>query len=81
MEIKNLIIRDTEEDFSDVPLGNWLKAVRCARGLKQSYVAWKSGVEQASISRYERNECIPSLESLKKLCKVLNIKASDLLGF
>lgn len=81
MEIKNLIIKDTEEDFSDVPLGNRLKAVRRARGFKQSYVAAKSGVEQASISRYERNEGLPSLESLKRLCKVLNIKASDLLGF
>jgi len=58
-----------------------LKVTREKAGLTQKELAIKLGVHVNYYARVERGEESPSLETLKKLTKILKVKSSDILGF
>ena len=64
-----------------IPFSEKLRAVRNSRGLSQSELAKKAGIAQLQISLYETGRVSPNLNTLEWICKALNVKASDLLGF
>jgi len=49
-------------------------ALRLQRGLSQAELAAKAGTKQASVSRVERAETVPSLTLLKKLATALGAR-------
>lgn len=67
--------------MGDSKLGKNLKKARTKSGLTQKQVADKAGVHVNWYARLERGEENASLETLKTLSKVLNIKVADLIPF
>ena len=57
-----------------------LKKLREERKMSQGEVASKLNLENTTISGYERNVTIPSLEVLRSLAVFYNISADYLLG-
>ncbi len=57
-----------------------LKIARIKKGLSQSELAEKIGVQSFSISRYETGSQYPSIETLLKMSEVLNVSVDHLLG-
>ena len=70
-----------DEDFSELTLGNRLRAIRVARGLKQKELARMVGLMPNYISCYERGINLPNITTLEWICKALGVSASDILGF
>jgi len=60
---------------------NALKKARVRAGYTQKELADKLGIHENYYARVERGEENPSLETLKKLTKILKIKSSDILSF
>lgn len=57
-----------------------LRNLRKSQGYTIADVAQSSGISTAVISRIERNQAMPELETLARLSKVFGISATDLLG-
>lgn len=57
-----------------------LNYYRKAHGLKQKELAAILGVSAAAVSSWETGISTPHLETLYKICSVLDISISDLLG-
>ncbi|MBS7213074.1 MAG: helix-turn-helix transcriptional regulator [Megamonas funiformis] len=60
-------------------LGIHLKQLRQNKNLSQNDLSILSKVPQTTISNIERDICSPTIDTLRKLSKALNIKISDLL--
>jgi len=58
-----------------------LKNARLNAEMTQKELAKKLGVHVNYYARLERGEENPSLETLKKLTKILKVKSSDILSF
>jgi len=58
-----------------------LSQLRKNRKLSQADVAKKLGVNKATISAYERNITVPSVETLKSLAVIYNSSVDYMLGF
>ena len=57
-----------------------LRQARIEKGLTQKQVADKVGVVVSAITNYETGFREPSIETLKKLCVLLNVSADYLIG-
>ena len=57
-----------------------LVRIRVKRGLTQNELSKLSGVNQQTISRYEKGQRVPDSNNLKKLALALKCSADDLLG-
>lgn len=60
--------------------GEKLKAVRKSKRLTQLDLSIKLGVSKGTISAYEQSLSYPSLETLVKICDILDISSDYLLG-
>ena len=59
-----------------------LRQARLAIGLKQAEVASRCGMSTSQVSQIELRQSAPSVTTLLKLCKALNLKLQDLVeGF
>ena len=59
-------------------LGAELRKAREAAGLSQEKLAFKAGVHRTYISMLERGKASPTLDTLFRICKVLRVRASDI---
>lgn len=60
--------------------GDRVRAARLAQGLKQGELAERAGIDQATVSRIERNrQDNPTVETIERLARALGISASQLL--
>jgi transcriptional regulator with XRE-family HTH domain len=57
--------------------GDLLREARLRAGLTQSELAERSGTARSQISRYERGDVLPSLETLRRLVRACGLE----LGF
>lgn len=57
-----------------------LRNLRKAQGFTMVDIAQSSGISTAVISRIERNQAVPELDTLSRLGKAFGISATDLLG-
>ena len=57
-----------------------LKAIRGNLKLNQSQFAERLGISQAAISQFEEGKRVPSIETLDKIAKALNISVVSLLS-
>ncbi len=78
---------DLIEDIVDKPAGradnydfSILRSLRKSQGFTIADIAHVSGISTAVISRIERNQASPELETIYRLGKAFGIAASDLLG-
>jgi transcriptional regulator with XRE-family HTH domain len=60
--------------------GNRLREARVAAGLSQSELEELSGIPKARLSRYENGHVEPSIQTLARLSKALNVSEASLLG-
>jgi len=60
--------------------GNRLRETRLAGGLSQSELEELSGIPKARLSRYENGHVEPSIQTLARLAKALNVSEASLLG-
>ncbi len=52
--------------------------IRLARGLTQEQLGWASGIHQTAIARIENGERRPTLETIFKLARGLEVPPADL---
>jgi len=64
----------------DDQFGDRLIAAREARGLNQTELAQRAGLQPAAIGHFERNRRKPSFANVRALAKALNISSDYLLG-
>jgi transcriptional regulator with XRE-family HTH domain len=58
-----------------INFGTPLKIYRIRKGLKQTEVADKAGIESTFLCAVECNKKMPSITLIKKLAKILGVKA------
>ena len=56
-----------------------IKKYRKAKGLSQQDLAAKAGVSRIAIVRYENQQQTPSLQSLSKIAKALDVSVAKLM--
>jgi transcriptional regulator with XRE-family HTH domain len=69
-----------EEGMLDKRFRERLKAARERLGLSQSEVARRLNICHATYHEYEHGKCSPSLSTIEKLSKVLQINPLELLN-
>jgi transcriptional regulator with XRE-family HTH domain len=57
-----------------------IKEAREAKLLTQEELANILGVDASSVSKWETAKIIPRVDTLKKLCKVLEIKVEEIIN-
>lgn len=57
----------------------YLKEVLEEKGIKQTFIAEKLGVSNATVSLWVKNKTQPSISNLKKLAVLLNVDTSLLI--
>lgn len=60
--------------------GDNLKDARTKKGISQSQLAELMGIHPAHISRYERNQTVPSIDVVKKFADLLEV-TTDMLVY
>jgi transcriptional regulator with XRE-family HTH domain len=61
-------------------LGEELRTARETANLTQEALAFQAGIDRSYLSQLENNHKSPTLDTLFRLCKALNIKASELIA-
>lgn len=61
-------------------IGNNIKRIRTARGMRQSDMADKLNVSSKTVSSWEVNRTEPNMGMIEQIAKVLNCSKSDLIG-
>lgn len=54
-------------------VGNAIKKIRQEKGIRQNIIADKAGISNEYLSNIESGRRLPTLQSLEKICKALNI--------
>lgn len=70
-----------QDNKTRLDIASKLKKYRLQKGMKQSDVAEKAGLNSNYYSKVERGEAIPSVITLKKILGALGIKSSEVLTF
>lgn len=60
--------------------GEFLRNTRKAKKLTQGQLAKKLGLDQSTISYYEKNEKTPGLDTLENMASILDIDLKELLS-
>ena len=66
---------------TNIPFSLRLQIIRKNKRMTQEELATKAGLSQIQISNYETDRHTPSLTKLKTLCKILDVTATELLGY
>lgn len=61
-------------------LGKELRKAREAAGLTQERLAFRAGVDRTFVSILERGLQSPSVDTLIRICRVLDVSASDVIA-
>lgn len=60
-------------------LGSQMKKIRQTRGMSQVELARQLGISKQSVSNWENDHSVPTIDLLKKLCQVFSCSADYLL--
>ena len=60
--------------------GERLRECRIEKGFTQNQLAEKLLIAQSTLGKYERGELQPNIETIKALCKILDVSSDYLLG-
>ena len=61
-------------------LGQNIQAARKAKGLSQETLAEQVGVSRQALGKWEKDTALPSLDNLRTLAAVLDVRMAELLG-
>lgn len=61
-------------------IGQRIKEARTGKSLTQEDLALEIGVSQGAVGQYERNDNLPSLESIANIARALSVTTDWLLG-
>ena len=61
-------------------LGELLRSARRAKGMSQEAVAYRAGVEQTDVSKFERGVERPSVERARRLATALDLEEDHFLS-
>lgn len=61
-------------------LGDTIRRHRLAAGLSQERLALQAGVDRTSVSNIERDLKSPTVDTLIRLCRVMNARPSEILA-
>ena len=75
--VENVVSNYSENDLE---FGDRLVAAREKRGLNQTELAKKSGLQPAAIGHFEKSRRKPSFANVRALAKALEVSADYLLG-
>ena len=64
----------------EISFGDRLRASRIKMAFNQSELAARVGLRAAAISKYEKNQASPNIETLAAICRVLSVSSDWLLG-
>jgi putative transcriptional regulator len=67
-----------EEPHLLVKLGDRIKEIRVRKNMSQNDLAIECDFEKASMSRIESGQANPTVRTLYKICKALDIKMVEL---
>lgn len=65
---------------SSIHFGKTVKRIREERGISQEILAHRADLNRSYVGEVERGTAMPSLHTVTKLAKALNLSASDLLA-
>ena len=60
--------------------GERLRECRIEKEFTQNQLAEKLLITQSTLGKYERGELQPNIETIKALCKILDVSSDYLLG-
>jgi len=70
-----------QDEKTILEIAKRIKEIRIKKGLTQSEVAKKAGLDSNSYAKIERGINKPLGVTLVKICKALGVKSSDILSF
>jgi transcriptional regulator with XRE-family HTH domain len=73
-------LRPVKKDLTLKGLGPNIKAARLGRGYSQSDLADMLSLAKQTISQWENGDCVPTIESLVRLAKALNVDPTHILS-
>lgn len=65
-------------DFNKIEFGNKLREMRLKKEYSLEYVGIKINKDRSTVGKYEKGEIIPDIETVYKLCQLLDIYINDL---
>lgn len=65
--------------FNQVDFGKRVKSFRLRNGYSQKEVAFKIGVSEQAVSKWETGDCLPDVYNLKLLAQIFHISVDSLL--
>ncbi len=65
--------------FNQVDFGKRVKSFRLKNEYSQKEVAFKIGVSEQGVSKWENGDCLPDVYNLKLLAQIFHISVDDLL--
>ncbi len=71
---------EENKEIKEIPVGEKIKILREKKGLSLKDVADRAGFSTALISQMENHLVSPSLGTLIKLAKALDVKVGDFFG-
>jgi DNA-binding XRE family transcriptional regulator len=73
------IAKNPRRDDGALEMGRTVRQLRIAAGLTQTALAKRSGMDRTHLSRLERDRLMPTLPTLKRLAKTLQVTPRSLL--
>lgn len=65
--------------FNQIDFGKRVKAFRLTKNYTQKEIAFRMGVSEQAVSKWENGECLPDVYNLKLLAQLLNVSVDSLL--
>ncbi len=65
--------------FNQIDFGQKVREIRLKNGLSQKEAAFRIGVSEQAVSKWENGECLPDVFNLRLLAKILHTSADELL--
>jgi len=72
------LVRGHRSEQSITMIGDRLRAIREAKQLTQEDIAERTGFSQACVSRVEKGDAIPSIETVEKWARALQVPVHQL---
>lgn len=76
-----LIMRELNKNSQELTaIQNRLRDAIIQSGIPQNVIAEKIGVSAQTVSKYMKHDIFPALDTLARLCLLLDVSADEILG-
>lgn len=74
-----MIASDQNKEELDMELGDKIASYRQMQNMTQEDLAEKLGITPQAISKWERNQSMPDIDTFARLCMILSVDANEML--